>query len=236
MSRRAVESFRNADHLFAGPGPSRAALRGIDWSSTPLGAVEEWPEELYCGARATALSAAPMFLWWGEQFIQLHNDALVGALGDDDPAVGRPAFDCWPERWEVLGPQVEQTIACGEERQLDDVVLPINGAPTSYWTLSLAPLRDDDGKVSGVLASACDLTARVVAHESERRNADATTANLQIALASNRRIGVAIGVLMSQQRITETAAFDLLREASQRTHRKLRDIAEDVVLTGVMPD
>jgi AmiR/NasT family two-component response regulator len=57
-------------------------------------------------------------------------------------------------------------------------------------------------------------------------------ANLRQALESNRRIGVAIGVLMARRSVTEQAAFDLLRAASQNQHRKLREVADDVVYTG----
>lgn len=58
--------------------------------------------------------------------------------------------------------------------------------------------------------------------------------NLEIALESSRRIGVAIGILMASQRLTDGQAFDLLRIASQRQQRKLRDIAEDVIFTGTV--
>lgn len=58
---------------------------------------------------------------------------------------------------------------------------------------------------------------------------------LQIALESSRQIGAAMGVLMASHRVTSEQAFDLLRTASQNTHRKLRDIAEDVLFTGVLP-
>jgi len=58
--------------------------------------------------------------------------------------------------------------------------------------------------------------------------------NLEIALASNREIGTAIGVLMSLRKVTRDRAFDMLRDASQRTNRKLRDIALDVIETGTV--
>lgn len=59
--------------------------------------------------------------------------------------------------------------------------------------------------------------------------------HLQIALESNRKIGMAIGILMAEHRITDLQAFDLLHAASQRNHLKLRDIAEQVVYTGQAP-
>ena len=65
--------------------------------------------------------------------------------------------------------------------------------------------------------------------------ADRQMTNLRAALASNRRIGMAIGILMAIHRVSQQEAFDLLRVTSQRANRKLREIAEHVVLTGVLP-
>jgi ANTAR domain len=49
------------------------------------------------------------------------------------------------------------------------------------------------------------------------------------ALVSSSVIDQAIGILMGQQRCTASAAFDLLRQASQHRNRKLRDIAAEIV-------
>ncbi|MEO6701428.1 MAG: GAF and ANTAR domain-containing protein [Jatrophihabitantaceae bacterium] len=59
-------------------------------------------------------------------------------------------------------------------------------------------------------------------------------ANLQQALESNRDIGVALGILMSRHLTTREQAFDLLRMASQHTHRKLREVANEVTETGML--
>ena len=59
--------------------------------------------------------------------------------------------------------------------------------------------------------------------------------NLNRALQTSRRIGAAIGILMASSKLTEEAAFELLTHVSQRTHRKLRDVADAVVLTGRLP-
>jgi hypothetical protein len=61
-----------------------------------------------------------------------------------------------------------------------------------------------------------------------------TAAHLSRALESNREIGVAMGVLMSQHKISREQAFNLLRITSQHTHRKLSDIAADVADTGTL--
>jgi hypothetical protein len=56
--------------------------------------------------------------------------------------------------------------------------------------------------------------------------------HLKRALKTNRRIGVAMGVLMATHKVTDEQAFDLLRIASQNSNRKLAEVADDVVETG----
>jgi GAF domain-containing protein len=51
------------------------------------------------------------------------------------------------------------------------------------------------------------------------------------AMVSSSVIDHAIGILMGQQRCTASAAFDILRKASQHRNRKLRDIAAELVTT-----
>ena len=52
------------------------------------------------------------------------------------------------------------------------------------------------------------------------------------AIASNRDIGVAMGILSARHNIRPQEAFELLRVASQHTNRKLRDLAAEVIQTG----
>jgi GAF domain-containing protein len=69
------------------------------------------------------------------------------------------------------------------------------------------------------------LAAAALARAADREQ----VTQLQQAVASNRVIGTAIGMLMQARRISEAEAFDLLRVASQHSNRKLRDIAADLV-------
>lgn len=59
--------------------------------------------------------------------------------------------------------------------------------------------------------------------------------NLTKALQSNREIGVAVGVLIARHQLTRDQAFDILRLASQRTNRRISDIAQEVSETGIHP-
>ena len=62
--------------------------------------------------------------------------------------------------------------------------------------------------------------------------ADVELGHLRTALATNRRIGMAIGILMALRKIGEEEAFDPLRRASSHLNVKLRLVAEDVICTG----
>lgn len=79
------------------------------------------------------------------------------------------------------------------------------------------------------------LLARLEALEAQAVIDRADIAGLHRALDSARRIGAAIGIVMFSLKVSEGAAFDLLRHASQNGNRKLRDVADDVLATGVIP-
>lgn len=78
-------------------------------------------------------------------------------------------------------------------------------------------------------AAVVTLTA---AASAQRTRAD----NLVVGMRSRESIAAAVGILMHRYRLTYEQGFDELRLASQYTHRKLRDIAEDVLVTGALPE
>jgi transcriptional regulator with GAF, ATPase, and Fis domain len=66
-------------------------------------------------------------------------------------------------------------------------------------------------------------------------NSREKVANLMNALESNREIGVAMGIVMQQHKVTRDQAFNLLRLLSQHLHRKVADIAAEIAETGLLP-
>jgi DNA-binding response OmpR family regulator len=90
--------------------------------------------------------------------------------------------------------------------------------------------------------SADELLARLHANyelarlrENAVNKAEARGEQFRAGLESNRIIGTAIGILMTNHRLTAALAFQLLVVASQHSNRKLRDIAADVTTTGSLP-
>ena len=57
-------------------------------------------------------------------------------------------------------------------------------------------------------------------------------ANLQQAIDTRDIIGQAKGILMERHRVSAEHAFQLLITLSQQSHRKLKEVAEELTLTG----
>jgi hypothetical protein len=104
--------------------------------------------------------------------------------------------------------------------QLVDVVVPAQPAAS--------PATADEAD-SATGAGPCDEVIEAL------RVAREENGHLREALLSNRDIGAATGILMALRGLTQPLAFDELRRSSQQTHRKLRDVAADVLRTGVLP-
>jgi hypothetical protein len=88
---------------------------------------------------------------------------------------------------------------------------------------------DESSEAIGLLLATHGALAVVGAEAQDK------VANLMIALRNSREIGIAIGILMNQRKITRDQAFDVLRVTSQRAQRKLADIAAQVADTGQVP-
>ena len=63
------------ESVFAGSGEIAAQMRALDWSATPLGPVEQWPQALRTSVRIVLGSGYPMAICWGPDFALLYNDA-----------------------------------------------------------------------------------------------------------------------------------------------------------------
>lgn len=95
-----------------------------------------------------------------------------------------------------------------------------------------ARAQDDQQRIEA-LEGRADVDAVLIAElRAEGLVGKAETANLTLALRTSRKIGAAIGILMATHRVSEEAAFQLLRKASMDANQKLRDVADEVVRTG----
>ena len=135
---------------------------GLDWSRTTLGARPDWPATLQSTADLALGCTFPMAILWGEAHLLLYNGAFSALLGARHPGgLGEPVAVTWP-----LDEAVTRRVWQGESLTFDNHPCPLTrrGYPEeAYFTLSYSPVRDARGDACGVLVTALETTAQVLA-------------------------------------------------------------------------
>ena len=155
-----------------GGGEMGELVRALDWSKTSLGPISAWPPNLKSTLNLMLPAHAQIVLFWGPEFVALYNDAYAPTIGEKHPrALGRPARENWAELWDDLEPLLRRVLETGETVFAKDRPFYIerHGYPENvYFDISYSPVRDDSGKVGGVLCIVSETTERVVAQERQR--------------------------------------------------------------------
>ncbi|MFZ1939726.1 MAG: ATP-binding protein [Terracidiphilus sp.] len=165
--RKLVES------LFAGNGEMATRMRTLDWSTTALGPVEQWPQALRTCVRLMLGSNYPMTIMWGPDLAYLYNDANVPVVGTKHPwALGGRCREVYPEAWSFVGPLFDRVMTKGEASgTLADQLFVMhrnNYLEECYFAFSFSPVPDDSGRAGGVLTIVLETTERVL--EDRRRH------------------------------------------------------------------
>jgi len=159
-----------ADWLTGG-GEMGKLIRSTDWSKTPLGPIESWPQSLRSAVSILLPSRAQIAMFWGPDLITLYNDAYSPVFGKKHPrALGLPIREAWSELWDNgLKELFEGVLVTGEAFWASDrpFYMERYGFPEeTFFDISYDPIRDETGKVGGLFCIVNDTTTRVV---SERR-------------------------------------------------------------------
>src|SRR6476469_1348857 len=170
--------------FFADGGRMGALMRAHDWSTSPLGNPDRWPQSLRTTVGLLLQSRFPMFVAWGSELGFLYNDPYAEILGAKHPAaLGRRFSDIWSEIWPDISPLIDAAMA-GQATYREDLPLVMNrkgyDEPT-WFTFSYSPLRDESGSVAGLLCAVSETTQRVL-DVTARKNAEAALRDLNETL------------------------------------------------------
>ena len=181
-------------------------LAQVDWAATPLGPPSSWPLSLRTAVSILLSSRFPMWMAWGPELTFFCNAAYRrDTLGRKYPwALGRPANEVWSEIWDDIGPRIDRVLST-EQATWDEgllLFLERSGYPEeTYHTFSYSPLRDDEGRVVGMLCVVSEGTHQVIG---ERR------------MATLRHLGSDPSVIRTEE---ESLAF-----AHRQLGKNLRDL------------
>jgi diguanylate cyclase (GGDEF)-like protein/PAS domain S-box-containing protein len=153
--------------IFATGGRVGALLQAFDWSTTPLGSPDTWPQSLVSTVSICLSTRFPIAVYWGPEYILLYNDAWIPLEGDRHPAaLGRPVREVRPEIWEFLGPSFERAFHDGEavsaERQFF-ASSRYGYIEECYFDYGISPIRGEEDRIVGLFMPASETTARVLA-------------------------------------------------------------------------
>jgi hypothetical protein len=162
----------NRADFLAGGGEMGQLTRAFDWSATPIGAPDGWPQSLRTAVRILLNTNHPMFIWWGPELIQFYNDAYRQTMGPErhPSALGQRGRDCWAEIWPIIGPQIEQVMSGGGATWHENQLIPVTRhgrLEQVWWTYGYSPIDEADG-VGGVLVVCRDVTKEHLAAEALR--------------------------------------------------------------------
>jgi GAF domain-containing protein len=218
LARDLARHQTRADTLTAIVGPVRSLIPGAehagltfpqpDGSMKTVAATSDWPQQV--DARQYSANEGPCVDAIREHHIFLTNDLRT------DP------------RWPKFAPAaVEETgvLSILSHRLFLDDELSLGGL--NLYSSKPDAFDDDSIRMLSLYATHAAIAYALVDGQ-QRAN------QLETALRSNRDIGMAMGVLMALHKVTKEEAFDLLRIASQRGHRKLASVALDVIETGTL--
>ena len=195
---------RPAASVFGADSEVGGDLAQVDWAATALGPPTEWPQSLETAVSILLSTRFSMWMAWGPELTFFCNAAYRhDTLGSKYPwALGRPAREVWAEIWDDIGPRIDGVLATAQATWDEALLLFVerSGYPEeSYHTFSYSPLRDDAGRVVGMLCVVSEETERVI---SERR------------MTTLRDLGSDPSVVPSESEMLTAAAHQLGRNPS----------------------
>lgn len=162
------ESAPIATDFLAGGGALAALIRSHDWSRTPIGPPEQWPQSLKTTTAILLRSPVPIVLLWGPDGIMIYNDAYaVFGAGRHPALLGSKVLEGWPEVADFNANVMRVGLSGGTLTYRDQhLILHRHGQPEDVWlNLDYSPVLDESGKPAGVLAIVVETTERVAAEQ-----------------------------------------------------------------------
>lgn len=154
------------DALLESAGTLRRAYEQIDWAATPVGPIASWSPALRNTLDLAFKTRFPVTLLWGPEFVLLYNADYVPMIADKHPsALGAPAWEVFPEAWDVIGPMMESVRSSQVATWVEDAPVPLQRhgrLEEAYFTFSYSPVRGASGTVEGLMDIAAETTRQVI--------------------------------------------------------------------------
>ena len=171
-------------------------IHEMDWSATPLGSRDTWPQSLKVSVAMILASGFPMAIRWGSEQILIYNDGYRLILRDKHPsALGRPGREVWWEIYPELGP-LNEAILRGEREAFfaedHPWIVRREGSTIeeARFTISYSPIPDEAAPngIGGILTTCVETTERVRQEQALRVLNDTLEAEISQRIRERDRI------------------------------------------------
>lgn len=163
------ENEANMPGALASGGEMGKLIANMDWSGSPLGPIESWPQSLLTTVSLCLASNFPISLAWGPEHVQIYNDGYVPICGAQHPrSMGQDFRKCWASAWPEIGQAYDRAWAGGSSfiENMRTFVTRNGFLEEAFFTFSFSPVRDETGGVGGVFHPVTEKTTEML---SERR-------------------------------------------------------------------
>lgn len=227
-------------------GEMARLIESLDWTHSPLGPIELWPQSLRTALNIILRSRFQLAIYWGPELVFFYNDAEREVIGDLHPyALGKPAREVLVDMWDEVGPMLEKVFVTGEPTWSVDRPLKFDRfgrVEEAFFTWSYSPIPDDAGGIGGVLLVTQETTQRVSAERQlvetaarERKMRD--EAESHRALLETMLNQMPAGVVIAQAPSGEVfLANNEAEQILQQPVRRLRNIDEYAKYRLFRPD
>lgn len=218
----------------------------FDWRHTALGDRPSWSLTLRNMVRLCMSSKMPTLILWGEELVQIYNDAYRTVIGNMHPeAFGSKASENWKNYWTEFGPMLHDVLHNGKSFYLQDQPLKINRKgylEDCYFTFSYSPVFDG-AAIAGVFVQALDTTEINISKKQTEENEQRQRLALEVADIAAFDLNVTNGSILYSDKLAEIYGFPqgehpVYQDFVNRIHpddRPVRDHAVTVAFdTGIL--
>lgn len=141
----------------------KAGINGVhilkkDWSSTDLGEIVQWSDDLKIALGVILASPIPKILCWGKNLICLYNRVFINkiiGLQEESKILGKPLSESFPQIWEKLKSPVKNYFDNNDNAQIEiKNNLNLADGATVEYVFTCNPVFDANGDTMGIILSA----------------------------------------------------------------------------------
>ncbi|MCA1794343.1 MAG: PAS domain-containing protein, partial [Desulfobacteraceae bacterium] len=205
----------------------------FDWSQTPVGSLENWPQSLQHHVNSLLANLFPTILFWGANLtVCAYNDAYRPLLGRKPESLGRSFFAVWREAEENIKPKIERALQ-GEAcyyRNAPFMLVRFGKPDQAYFDYCFSPIRDEKGSIKGVLNTAVEVTERKKAEDALQNQTQTLQQKVAEKTAEAEKRSwqlqaLAVAVIETEHRVRERIS-NLLHENYQQDLTAVKMIIE----------